>query len=87
MNDNIKEFLEKIAEDPDLQARFSQIRDPDEAYAFASSIQPGFTKEDLWKTISSIRDTIENTPSDEDLAKSAGGGRNDILISAVSILS
>ena len=47
MNENIKVFLEKMAADSELQARFSQIKDPDEAYELASSIQSGFTKEEF----------------------------------------
>ena len=47
MNEIIKAFLEKVSEDADLQAKFSQIKNLDEAYALASSIRFGFTKEEF----------------------------------------
>ena len=43
MNENIKKFLEKAAQDPELTAKMSAVRDPDEAYELASSLQDGFT--------------------------------------------
>lgn len=81
LNENIKLFLEKMAEDQELQTRFSQIHDPDEAYALASSIQPGFTKEELIETMSAIRDAMEEDLTDEDMAKSAGGESDEVKVS------
>ena len=81
MNENIKNFLEMVAEDPELQAQFSQIKDPDEAYTLASSIQPGFTKEEFVETMKAIEDAMSEDLTDEDLAKSAGGDTEDVLVS------
>lgn len=81
MNENIRLFLEKMAEDQDLQAKFSQIHDPDEAYALASSVQSGFTKAEFIETMTVIRDAMEEDLSDEDMAKSAGGVSDEVQIS------
>ena len=81
MNENIKLFLEKMAEDQELQARFSQITDPDEAYSLASSVQSGFTKEEFIETMTAIRDAMEEDLSDEDLARSAGGVSDEVKVS------
>ena len=81
MNENIKEFLEKMAADPELQAKFSQIKDPDEAYAVASSIQSGFTKEEFIESMKAIKDAANEDLTDEDLAKSAGGDSEDVIVS------
>lgn len=81
MNENIKAFLEKVAEDPELQARFAEINDPDEAYKLASSIQPGFSKEEFVETMTAIKEAVNEDLSDEDLAKSSGGDTEDIIVS------
>lgn len=81
MNENIRLFLEKMSEDQELQAKFSQIKDPDEAYALASSIQPGFSKEEFITTMTSIRDAMEENLTDEDMAKSAGGVSDEVKVS------
>ena len=81
MNENIKAFLEKMAADPELQAKFSQIKDPDEAYAVASSIQSGFTKEEFIESMKAIKDAANEDLTDEDLAKSAGGDSEDVIVS------
>ncbi len=46
-NENIRKFLEKVGADQDLQKRFAKIRDPEEAYKLAISVQDGFTKEEF----------------------------------------
>ena len=81
MNENIKALLEKVAADEELQAKFSQIKDPDEAYALASSIQSGFTKEEFVEAMTAIKEAMNEDITDEDLAKSAGGGTDDIVVS------
>ena len=81
MNENIRLFLEKMAADPELQARFSQITDPDEAYAMASSVQSGFTKEEFIETMTAIREAMNEDLSDEDMAKSAGGVSDEVKVS------
>ena len=47
MNENFRLFFEKVAADPELQAKLSECKSPDEAYALASGIQEGFTKEEF----------------------------------------
>ena len=81
MNENIRLFLEKMAADQELQARFSQITDPDEAYAMASSVQSGFTKEEFIETMTAIREAMNEDLSDEDMAKSAGGVSDEVKVS------
>ncbi len=81
MNENIKLFLEKMAEDQELQARFSQLTDADEAYALAGSIQSGFTKEEFIETMTAIRDAMDEDLTDEDMAKSAGGVSDEVEVS------
>ena len=87
MNENIQTFLKMVAEDPELQAQFSQIKDPDEAYALASSIQPGFTKEEFVETMTAIKESMSEDLTDEDLAKSAGGDSEDVLVSIATSIA
>ena len=63
--------------DQELIAKFQEIRDPEEAYKLASSIQPGFTKEEFIAEMTRLNDTAVKTLNeltDGDLAKVAGGG-------------
>ena len=73
MNENIKAFLEKVEASPDLQAQFAQIRDPDEAYKLAASVQDGFTKEEFVSEMKKLYESQVADLSDEDIAKVAGG--------------
>ena len=73
MNENIKKFLEKVEASPDLQAQLSQIRDPDEAYKLAASVQDGFTKEEFVSEMTKLYESQIADLSDEDIAKIAGG--------------
>ena len=73
MNENIKKFLEKVEQSPDLQAQLSQIRDPDEAYKLAASVQDGFTKEEFVSEMKKLYESQVADLSDEDIAKVAGG--------------
>ena len=74
MNENIKLFLEKVESDSALRDKFAQVKDPDEAYELASSIQGGFTKEEFIEEMTKIKKAMDETLTDEDLAKSSGGG-------------
>ena len=88
MNENIKIFLEKVEADPQLQSKLAEVRDPDEAYAIASSIQGGFTKEEFIAEMTRIKEASEENLTDADLAKSAGGiDATDVVTSiAISIV-
>ena len=87
MNENIKKFLEKVEQSPELQAQFDQIRDPDEAYKLAASIQGGFTKDEFITEMKKIYEETIQDLSDEDVAKIAGGLSEDTeaIISAVTV--
>jgi predicted ribosomally synthesized peptide with nif11-like leader len=91
MNENIKALLEKLSADEELQAKISQIRDADEAYALASSIQSGFTKEEFIAEMTKIQEAMEEDLTDADLAKSAGGDADTVVatvtISAATVVS
>ena len=47
MNENIVQFLKLVEKDSALAAKLSAMKDPEEAFALASSIQGGFTKEEF----------------------------------------
>ena len=85
MNENIRKFLEKLAQTPEIAAKLSAIKDPDEAYALASSVQDGFTKEEFISSMEQLRDSADNSAelSDEDIGKMAGGTIGEASISAV----
>lgn len=76
MNENIKLFLEKFAQDEELQAKFRSIKDADEAYAAASAVQGGFTKDEFVEAMTSL--TQSGEISDDDVAAVAGGGGQGI---------
>ena len=78
-------ILEKVSEDADLQAKFSQIKDLDEAYALASSVQSGFTKEELVSEMNKIKEAMEENLTDEDMARSAGGDPDTQMISVTVV--
>ena len=78
-------ILEKVSEDADLQAKFSQIKDLDEAYALASSAQSGFTKEELVSEMNKIKEAMEENLTDEDMARSAGGDPDTQMISVTVV--
>ena len=73
MNENIKAFLEKVAASPDLQAQLSQLRDPDEAYKLAASVQDGFTKDEFVSEMTKLYEAQVADLSEEDISKVAGG--------------
>ena len=83
MNENIKKYLEKVANDPELVAKLNAIKDPEEAYKIASSLQEGFTKEEFFSAMDKMAEDIKNNDlSDEDLKNIAGGGTSEVAISA-----
>ena len=73
MNENIQKFLEKFTTDEELQAKFSALKSPEEAYELAKSVQDGFTLEEFLEAAKSINELDEGDISDEDLAAAAGG--------------
>ena len=78
MIENIKKFLEKAAQDPELTAKLSAVQNPDEAYELASSVQDGFTKEEFiaaMKELAAVNDDLSNA----DLKKFSGGGESEVL--------
>lgn len=70
---NIKKFLEKVEQSPELQVQFAKIRAPDEAYKLAASIQDGFTKDEFISEMTKIYEAAIADLSEEDIAKVAGG--------------
>lgn len=89
MNESIKAFLKKVVEDKELQAKLEAIRDPEEAYKLASSIQSGFSKEEFVEAMIKLDETINtfNELTDEDLAKVARGASTTELATAVVTLA
>ena len=73
MNENIKAFLEKVEASPDLQTQFSKIRDPEEAYKLAASVQDGFTKDEFVSEMTKLYEAQVADLSEEDISKVAGG--------------
>ena len=80
MNEKIKEFLQKAAGDEALAAKLEACKSPDEAYALASGVVEGFTKEEFVSAIEKLRAAAGNDAemSDDDLGKLAGGGVTEI---------
>ena len=73
-NESLKEFFAKVTADEAVMAKLMACKDLDEAYAFASSIQDGFTKEEFEEFTRQMKDaagTVELT--DDDLNALAGG--------------
>jgi len=70
MNEKIALFLHKVEKDETLVAKLSAIKNPDEAYALAASVQDGFTKEEFVAAMEGIRN---GDLTAEDLEKLAGG--------------
>ena len=83
MNENIKKLLAKVEQSPELQAKFAQIRDPEEAYKLAASIQDGFSKEEFIAEMTKIYNEAVKDLSEEDIAKIAGG-LSDVAKSAIA---
>ena len=75
MNENIKALIKKVMSDKELQAKFQALRDPDEAYKLASSIQSGFTKEEFIAAMTELKNTADEVQalSPDELQTVAGG--------------
>ena len=71
--ENIKKFLAKVEQDQELQAKFAQLRDPEEAYRLATSVQEGFTKEEFATEMMRLYEEATRDLSEEDIAMVAGG--------------
>ena len=81
MNENIKKFLEKLAQDEEAQAKFRATTDPDEAYRIASALQDGFTKEEFVAAMEELAKEVRpNEINDSDLNDLAGGVDVDINV-------
>ena len=79
MNEKIVLFLKKLEKDEALAAKLSAIRNPDEAYALAASVQDGFTKEEFVAAMEGIRN---GELSADELTRMSGGSDDDINLSA-----
>ena len=66
MNDKIKEFLQKLAQDEQLYAKFETCKTPEEAYAVASGAEGGFTKEEFIAAMTELN-AANNDLNDGDL--------------------
>jgi predicted ribosomally synthesized peptide with nif11-like leader len=74
MNKNLIAFSEKLVNDPELGEKMSACKSPDEAYAIASAVQDGFTKEEFVETMTEILNVAKGSElSREDLLKVSGG--------------
>ena len=75
MNENLKLFLQKVAADKEIQAKMQSFDDIDEAYEYATTVQAGYSKEELEAVMAKIaKDSIINDEiSDDDLESVAGG--------------
>ena len=84
MNENLKKFLEKLTNDQEFAAKMSECKDPDEAYALASSVVSGFTKEEFISVMDKLSAAAKGSEelNDEDLKNVAGGGETELLVSA-----
>ncbi len=71
MNENIVQFLKLVEKDNALAAKLSAMKDPEEAFALASSIQGGFTKEEFVEEMDRIN---RGEITEDDLAQLSGGG-------------
>ena len=75
MNESIKAFLNKIAEDQEFAGKMNACKNPDEAYAVASSEVSGFTKEEFVSAMEKIEAAAKSSEelTDDDLQNIAGG--------------
>lgn len=79
MNENIRLFFEKYANDKELQNKLAAIKDPDEAFELVQSVQDGFTKEEFFSFIEQLNDNANQELDLEDMAKVAGGVSGSIV--------
>ena len=84
MNENIKAFFEKVQADKELQAKFAKLKNPEETYKLAASVQGGFTKEELFAEVLKRRE--EEGISEEDIARVADLSDEDLASVAGGVL-
>ena len=89
MNENIKLFLKKVSENKELAEKFSAVKNPDEAYELASSIQSGFSKQEFFDAMLKIQSAVNtfNELSNEDLAKVAGGVETGLRVTLSTLMT
>ena len=89
MKEEIKLFLQKVANDEELQKKIHACKSPEEAYAVASSVQEGFTFEEFVDEMTKLKESIDQDLTDEDLAKAAGGlgGASEVWTGAISVVA
>ncbi len=85
MNENIKLLLDKVSKDEALQAKFKDVKNPDEAYKVATSIQGGYTKDEFIAAMKDLRSKASKDLSDDDLEKAAGGDLAQDIQSITSV--
>ena len=75
MNQAVQGFLTKVLQDEELQAKMQAAENLDEAYAIASSVQSGFTKEEFVAEMEEFQNAIADDEelSEDDLKALAGG--------------
>ena len=73
MNENIQKMMELLSQNEEAMKKLSVISDLDEAYALATSIHGGYTKEEFIEAIKASDDCIDQDMETEDLSKVAGG--------------
>ncbi len=83
MNEKIKEFLQKMAQDDELATKFGACKTPEEAYALATGVVEGFSKEEFVSAMEQVKAALDTstTLTDEDLSKFAGGDEVSELVS------
>ena len=88
MNENIKKFLEKLAQDEQLAAKFNTCKTPEEAYAVAGGIVEGLSMDEFVAAMEQVKASFDDL-TDDDLKKFAGGGEDSDLVaeSLASVLS
>jgi predicted ribosomally synthesized peptide with nif11-like leader len=90
MKEELKLFIQKLAEDKELQDKMQTCKSPEEAYAIASSVQEGFTFEEYTETMTKLYNEIKQGDqelTDEDLSMAAGGvSTSEAILSAVTVI-
>ena len=85
MNEDIKVFLQKLADDEALQAQFKAIENPDKAYELAANVQGGFSKDEFVEAMKELKSQMSRDLSDDDLEKAAGGNLLTTTTTTVTI--
>ena len=78
MTKDLETLIEKLMMDKALAEQLGACKSEDEAYAFACTVQDGFTKEEFVEAMNAICQANNNGDiSREDLANVAGGSNED----------